>query len=488
MNAAAAAAGEGASVVLLEKTSGFSARGGDNAAIGTTLQKEQGIEIDKIEVLRYEAQWSKHKINHDLFKVWLYRSGDIFDEIIALCEEAGYASGRVQSLPPHKDILEPFYRMYPTNISIAMTPAETDADGNPIMPQTVYLRILEGYSLDHGVDIRYNTPAVQLVTDNSGAVTGIIAGKEDGSYLKVNTKRGVILATGDIAGDKEMVKAFSPLPLHNLNAGSGVIEMYSPPGANTGDAFRMGMPIGAIPQLAPPAPMIHVPAAQMPFGPPYIGWLQVNNQGERFHEEEPNEVSNANALMVQPGSQAWWFFDGGYYDKVLAMQPENSGFFGAPFVDDTTQAVLDGLVESGDVLKGDTIEELARAIGVPVETFVSTVERYNRICANGSDTDFGKREVWLSGTALDTPPYYAAPINAFWFVIMYGLHCNKYSQVLNGKDEVIPGLFAIGNAQGDFFADDYPLLTPGISHGRAAVFGRLVGKALAHGELYELGF
>jgi signal transduction histidine kinase len=44
--------------------------------------------------------------------------------------------------------------------------------------------------------------------------------------------------------------------------------------------------------------MIHVPAAQMPFGPPYIGWLQTNNQGERFHEEEPNEVSNANALIT----------------------------------------------------------------------------------------------------------------------------------------------------------------------------------------------
>jgi hypothetical protein len=39
-----------------------------------------------------------------------------------------------------------------------------------------------------------------------------------------------------------------------------------------------------------------------------------------------------------------------------------------------------------------------------------------------------------------------------------------------------------------FFTDDYPLLTPGISHGRAAVFGRLVGKALAHDKLYDIKF
>ena len=41
------------------------------------------------------------------------------------------------------------------------------------------------------------------------------------------------------------------------------------------------------------------------------------------------------------------------------------------------------------------------------------------------------------------------------------------------------GLYAIGNAQGDFFGGDYPVHCPGISHGRCVVFGQLVGESLA---------
>ncbi|MFR4803083.1 MAG: FAD-binding protein [Eggerthellaceae bacterium] len=48
----------------------------------------------------------------------------------------------------------------------------------------------------------------------------------------------------------------------------------------------------------------------------------------------------------------------------------------------------------------------------------------------------------------------------------FGLHVNADSQVLTAEDEPIPGLFAIGNVQGDFFGKDYPVHCPGVSHGR----------------------
>ena len=44
------------------------------------------------------------------------------------------------------------------------------------------------------VDLRYNTPAVQLVRADDGRVTGAICKDEDG-YFKVNARNGVILAT-----------------------------------------------------------------------------------------------------------------------------------------------------------------------------------------------------------------------------------------------------------------------------------------------------
>jgi fumarate reductase flavoprotein subunit len=43
----------------------------------------------------------------------------------------------------------------------------------------------------------------------------------------------------------------------------------------------------------------------------------------------------------------------------------------------------------------------------------------------------------------------------------------------------IEGLYAAGNASGNFFAADYPLLLTGASNGRAVTFGRLAGQYAA---------
>jgi fumarate reductase flavoprotein subunit len=48
-------------------------------------------------------------------------------------------------------------------------------------------------------------------------------------------------------------------------------------------------------------------------------------------------------------------------------------------------------------------------------------------------------------------------------------------QVLDTKGKIIPGLYAAGNVTGDFFANDYPVICPGLSHGRALTFGRIAG-------------
>ena len=50
---------------------------------------------------------------------------------------------------------------------------------------------------------------------------------------------------------------------------------------------------------------------------------------------------------------------------------------------------------------------------------------------------------------------------------------------MDTEDEVIEGLYAVGNAQGGRFLVDYPLPAPGISHGMALTHGMLVGRILA---------
>ncbi|MEN6423168.1 MAG: FAD-binding protein, partial [Smithella sp.] len=63
-----------------------------------------------------------------------------------------------------------------------------------------------------------------------------------------------------------------------------------------------------------------------------------------------------------------------------------------------------------------------------------------------------------------------------------GLRINTGLQVLDTEGKPIAGLYAAGNASGDFFSNDYPITTTGVSHGRAYTFGWLAGEKAAEGK------
>ena len=152
------------------------------------------------------------------------------------------------------------------------------------------------------------------------------------------------------------------------------------------------------------------------------------------------------------------------------------------------EEAVETAVENGEFMKADTLEELAEKIGVPADNLKASVNRYNRMCEAGVDEDFGVPERFLSSVV--DGPFYACKINAWVLAIPYGLHVDNESQVCDNDDNPIEGLYAVGNVQGDFFANSYPVAVPGISHGRALVFGRLVGQNLANGtkiDAYQYG-
>lgn len=104
----------------------------------------------------------------------------------------------------------------------------------------------------------------------------------------------------------------------------------------------------------------------------------------------------------------------------------------------------------------------------------ATVTRYNQMCADGEDTQYGKDAHFM--VELDAPYYVtpAAPGNLL--VIMGGIACNNDCQALDENDVEIPGLFVVGNNQGGRFGAEYPMTAPGISHGIAFTLGRYVGQ------------
>jgi fumarate reductase flavoprotein subunit len=127
----------------------------------------------------------------------------------------------------------------------------------------------------------------------------------------------------------------------------------------------------------------------------------------------------------------------------------------------------------------DTIEELATKMGVPVETLKATIERYNQMCYQQYDEDFGKSLRRLYPVA--TPPFYAGKGSYAFLVVFSGLICNAKLQALDANFKAIPGLYLAGNTMGGRMSIDYPTTCPGISHGMAVTYGRLAGQNAAAG-------
>ena len=476
INTASAAAFHGAKVLVLERTEKYQVRGADNGAVGTKFQKEQGIEIDPAELLKYSAQWNAMQINQNLFRLWVYKSGPVFDDLIDLMTENGCDVVRGTGTRGDLEDAELFYRQYQTAHS--WTPAGTEV-ATMMLEDGRWANNLVGDALikqavDNGAEFIYNTLAEQLVQDESGRVTGVIAKGEDGTYTQYNASKAVVLCTGDIGGNEEMLRAWAPITLRADRS------EYLPVGANDGSGHKMALWAGAAVQRGPAGPMIHAVGGQV-LCQKDIGWLMVNREGKRFTNETPNEVATSNARLLQPGGKAWSIFDGAYESKIAAMMGDGTSNWGS-VINESTAESMETEINNGTMWRADTLEDLAAQIGVEdVETFKATIARYNELCAAGKDADFLKDDKWMK-SSIETPPFYASHVPAIPLTVPFGLNCNDQLQICDDNDYPIEGLYAAGNTCGNFFADDYPLLTPGISHGRAITFGRILGEALAKGE------
>ncbi|MBB3043174.1 FAD-dependent oxidoreductase [Nocardioides soli] len=333
--------------------------------------------------------------------------------------------------------------------------------------------------LDHGVRVETGAEAVRLVTAD-GRVTGV----ELADGTTVGARRGVVLATGGFERDPDLVTAFLRGPLSHS------------PGAptNTGDGLRMAMRVGA--QLGAMREAWWVPVVTIPGfeGEQYSGrgvqlvqrertlprTIMVNAQGRRF----TNEAANYNALgaafhvfhptrFTYENQPAWVVLDQGFLDEY--------GGYGVPA----------GQVPEW-LERADTVEELAERIGVPPRELRATVDRWNELCARGHDDDHQRGDSAYDGWCgdrsrypgpmstlgpIDRAPYYAAPIHASSLGTKGGPRTTVDCEVLDVDGDVIPGLWAVGNAMAAPTGMVYG--GAGGTLGPAMVFGYRCGRSVA---------
>jgi succinate dehydrogenase/fumarate reductase flavoprotein subunit len=488
--AALSAIEEGAKTIVIEKSDEgvIAGRGLDIAAFHTKYQQElvaQGLleEPDYRQAIRKWIMWAQGRVKEPLLWLWSRKSGACFDWMYDKLIERGlscYLWDGYYKGPDYTE-LPVAHAFYLTGTEEQTFGYTADMSAPPTWGNSVFIPVLYDLIAEMGGEIHYSRPCVRLLREGTGPVTSVIAGAE-GSYVRYEAGRGIVVATGDYSGDLEMVQCYAPFQNYSTD-----VFFYLPPGVNTGDLHKQILWIGGAMQKSEP----HASTTHLDPGATSYAFLHVNGEGNRFKNEDVNTQSKSIVKAFQPTKRAYTIYDANGLKAVKEQIDSGIGGglqwgqltqpLGRAYNLEAQEQVLQGEVESGLTFKSDTLEGLAEQIGCEPVVFAATVKRYNELCANGDDVDFGKRSELL--VPVLTPPFYAGRLVAGLLTMNGGIKTDTQCRVLDVDDKPIEGLYIAGSAAGDFFgAGDYPTSVSGINHGRCVTFGRIAGIYAAGGD------
>jgi len=296
---------------------------------------------------------------------------------------------------------------------------------------------------EEGVRARYDSRLTALIVDHAGRVRGVEA-RHLGKNIRCLARRGVVLATGGFAMNKEMVA-------QHLKMLSSTAEPLGTPYTD-GSGILAGQLAGA--QLEAMDGFIATASIYPPSQ--LIKGIIVNSRGKRFVAEDSYHGRTAHHVSEQPGQRAFLIV--------------NEDIFAHPEIKSARHELIDGY---------ETVAELEAGLHLPAGALVSTVEDYNAAARAGHDPDFMKHPDWLK--PLDRGPYAAFDISfnrsIYLFMTLGGLKVNADAQVLGMSGDPIAGLYAAGACvahiprSGECYAS-------GMSLGPGSYFGRVAGRHL----------
>lgn len=317
---------------------------------------------------------------------------------------------------------------------------QTNGQGGEIStPLTLY------YENDLGGEIAYNTSMRELICDEEGKVVGVVCERENGAKLVVHANKGVVLATGGYARNKEMVARY-PVKDYFSNV----------PRGNVGDGLVAAEKIGAK-NFVHPAVQVVYTSLTCGIGINDESGLIVNCRGERVVDEWTYQYTVSDAIARSGSDYGWYITDG--------KDPWSGVAFGYKMA--ANKKTKDPFSAS--------IEGLAEKMGCDPAVLKATVERYNELCAKGVDEDFGKPAEFMRPVV--GPKFAALRMHPCVTVTFGGLETDINARVLKDDGTVIPNLYAVGEVAGTgMYGTQYP--TCGTSIGGALLFGRIAGRVL----------
>ena len=325
---------------------------------------------------------------------------------------------------------------------------------------------------DAVIELETKMVEIYRTRDEANRVVGIRVATADG-YKTIEARKGVILATGGFSSNVDMRQTQVPyltadLPTTNIKA------------ASTGEGIYLAQAIGAnTTQMsniqrypwADPNTGVLDSYAVWPFTGPSYGIIYVDYNGNRYVNEGDRRDVCANAAV-----------NSGFISTyALFTEPVVSAF--------VKPEELEAGVQSGRVLKGETLEELAEKINafaikgqypsVTAENLKATIEKHNGYIDSGADPDFGK-VMAATMVKMEEGPYYAIPQYPSVHHTMGGLVIDGNTSVKDIYGQVIPGLFAAGEVTGGVHGTNR---LGSNADADACAFGYISGYFVSTGEL-----
>ncbi|MBB5336302.1 FAD-dependent oxidoreductase [Pectinatus brassicae] len=492
--AARAASENGASVIVVEKAGTWQCRSGQYGTLNNKIQRSMGITFDKNTAILENMKQMGYRSDQRVWNYWAEHSGKDFDWLLEMAPDLNVIEEtKLDDIDRNKINLMIMH--YPTPAGY-----NRDEENSPSYPtvmaflpsqEPIQTRVYNKCK-EQGCKFIFSTRAIKLIRpDNKGRVQGVIAQHVNGKYIKLKAKKAVILTAGDYGNNKSMMKHFVPYAMDYVNVFPNRDAKDKP--TNTGDGHIMAVWAGAKIEDGPHAPVIHTLGGPMGTD----AYFLANAKGDRFVNEDIGGQQLSNAIYRQPQNFAWQILDDKWPEQLQDMGVAHGSVNYCLPASENPKVPADcqwsigrmgytsreDFLKTKDLIVAQSLEELAKKLCPKSiqdqKNLLASIKRYNELCHKGHDEDFGKMKKRMF--SIETAPFYAGKmVGGAMLVNMGGLTVNpETGNVLDRDYNGIEGLYTAGNTQGGRFLVDYPIVTAGVSHAFALVYGRLVGTVAA---------
>lgn len=284
-----------------------------------------------------------------------------------------------------------------------------------------YDEMLDTQSLP--VNILLDTAAQDLIIEY-GKVVGINAQTSTGETYRITAPQ-TILATGGFSGNPDMLREYNTFWNFDDSKTIPTTNVYG----HTGDGIKMALDAGGTVDAMDNQMLFPFNSPATMSADDVAGYrgdaVVVNKEGKRFVDETSDRFTLSGAIMEQT-------------DQLVYMLSDKNQieFYKGPEFEEV-------YLERDQLLKADTLEGLAEAIGCPADALKETLDQFNANVDAQAEDEFG-RYYYTENSKVLEGPFYAAPCTWAAHITIGGVVVDTDNHVLSGSGETIEGLYAVG--------------------------------------------